>query len=497
MEPDRSHAPSPQGGALARRLAEATTVDELCDAVMDHLQAAGMPLPSLYLERGGRLRCRAQRGYWQVQDGILPGAGVIGTCYSTGEPASIEPATSEHYVEAAPNVQAEACVPIRYGGTVIGVVNVESQTTLPADAVAQLQRAATVFVAGLRAIGGPEPESAAQQLARHGARLAELSDSRDICAYLLEASRELSGMCSAAIVLLDEHGVPSVRDQIGPLSDPSERIPDQDLRSIASWVATGSSCYTVGDPSGVGFPGNEFFRAIGANALVVLPLDARGSRLGVLIIGDGHAVMPPTEVVERLELLVNQASSCLLTAAAMGELRERAARDPLTGLGHHATFHARLGVARRAGDSYRYQAVLLVDVDGFKDVNDRFGHVTGDQVLVEVSAALAGALRDGDEFYRIGGDEFATVVGVSDLDDAVQVGERLIAAVAATGRTTASLGIAVRCAGESDTAVLTRADQALYAAKAAGRNTVRGMWQTTPQDLCPAPPRKTSAARQS
>jgi diguanylate cyclase (GGDEF)-like protein len=167
--------------------------------------------------------------------------------------------------------------------------------------------------------------------------------------------------------------------------------------------------------------------------------------------------------------LAAHAASCLRTADAIAELRERAASDPLTGLGHHATFHEALAAARASDTKV---AVLLIDVDGFKAINDSKGHQAGDRVLREISAVLTGALRRGDELFRIGGDEFAALISVTSPDEAMEAGRRLCDAAATAGSVTVSIGIALPVAGEADTSVLARADRALYAVKQSGRDGV-------------------------
>jgi diguanylate cyclase (GGDEF)-like protein len=153
----------------------------------------------------------------------------------------------------------------------------------------------------------------------------------------------------------------------------------------------------------------------------------------------------------------------------MRSLREQAATDPLTGLGHHATFHATLAHAHRRPST----AVVLVDVDGFKRVNDTFGHQYGDRVLRELAGALSGALRRGDTLFRIGGDEFAALLVVADPAEALEAGRRLRAAVTdANLGVTVSIGVAVPQEGETDACVLGRADRALYRVKADGRDGV-------------------------
>ena len=457
---------------LASRLAAALDIDAACDAVADHLAATGMSLPSLYLERGGRLRCQAQRGYWQVQDGFPVGTGVLGSTYARGVPTWVRPDEAVEYIEAAPDVADELCVPVRCDERVVGALNVESSRPLPSDALVRLEEAAELLGRRLAELGGRLPESQEQRLLRHTIALAALTDPDDIRRHVLEAARELAGMQSAMVVLFDEHGQARIRAQAGPLADLSRVVATEDLASIASWVVSGTSCYTVGDPSGVGFAGHEFLRSAGVASVIAVPLVARGLRLGLLLLADSTPRRPSTALVERLELLAAQTATSLVTASVLAELQERAACDPLTGLGHQASFRSALAVAAGGLRHGRRLAVLVVDLDGFKRINDRLGHLAGDRVLVEVAVALTGSLRDGDVLYRIGGDEFATAIAVRDDSEALEVGRRLCRATAETGHTTVSVGVAVAADGEAPEAVLHRADEALYLAKDAGRDAV-------------------------
>jgi diguanylate cyclase (GGDEF)-like protein len=201
----------------------------------------------------------------------------------------------------------------------------------------------------------------------------------------------------------------------------------------------------------------------------VVGLVAHSESRGLLLLA-GRAERPvPIDDVELLELLATHAATCLRTADLMRSLRERAATDPLTGLGHHATFHETRARAHRRPRT----AVVLVDVDGFKRLNDTFGHQRGDDVLRAIAGALNGALRRGDTLFRIGGDEFAALLVVSDADEALEAGMRLRAMVArARLGVTVSIGVAVPREGEADAALLARADRALYRFKDAGRDGV-------------------------
>lgn len=148
-------------------------------------------------------------------------------------------------------------------------------------------------------------------------------------------------------------------------------------------------------------------------------------------------------------------------------LSRRADSDPLTGLRHHRPFEERL-----AASAPGRTAVIALDVDQFKKINDEYGHQAGDHALVALVAALTQALRGDDQLYRIGGDEFAVVVDVSGVSEALTIARRLLVAARLSGRTI-SVGAALRLAGETGRETLLRADKALYEAKRAGRDTAR------------------------
>ena len=164
------------------------------------------------------------------------------------------------------------------------------------------------------------------------------------------------------------------------------------------------------------------------------------------------------------------------------QLAHMARHDPLTGLSNRAAFREytdRETARRSPGNSV---AVLCLDLDHFKHVNDTFGHATGDALLCAVAARIKGAIRGSDMAVRLGGDEFAIVqVGVDQPSQAADLAARLIELLSRPfdlgGHQVVvgiSVGIAYSLAYGADTeALLTRADMALYRAKADGRGTYR------------------------
>ncbi len=160
-------------------------------------------------------------------------------------------------------------------------------------------------------------------------------------------------------------------------------------------------------------------------------------------------------------------------------LREQATHDPLTGLPNRGLFLDRVSqavvLARRNG---RLAALLFVDLDGFKLVNDNFGHQVGDQLLVDVAGRLASAVRESDTAARLGGDEFAVILtGVNSRLDIMRIARKLAADLQRPyligGRNVsagASIGVAIYPDhAQSPTDLLSLADAAMYRAKSRGK----------------------------
>jgi diguanylate cyclase len=161
------------------------------------------------------------------------------------------------------------------------------------------------------------------------------------------------------------------------------------------------------------------------------------------------------------------------------ELERLSATDALTGLPNrlrlNQVLRSELARADRGGPPF---ALILIDIDHFKRVNDTYGHNVGDEVLKQLGAVLRREHRAGDCAGRWGGEEFLMICPDCDAEAAMALAERVRAAVAGerfsqVGQLSVSLGVAVRCGREGAEQLLARADGALYAAKAGGRNQAR------------------------
>src|SRR5450432_4515599 len=168
--------------------------------------------------------------------------------------------------------------------------------------------------------------------------------------------------------------------------------------------------------------------------------------------------------------------------AAERDARDLARHDPLTGLANRRFFEEKLDEYLGAVSATQQMAVLMLDLDGFKAVNDTYGHSAGDKALSEFSRRVSSVLRPGTFLARIGGDEFAIIKPkIDSLDDATNLARRIAGAVAEPFNidgVTAEFGVGIGIAvapndGTDPEELIRRADRALYRAKAAGRSSVR------------------------
>lgn len=157
------------------------------------------------------------------------------------------------------------------------------------------------------------------------------------------------------------------------------------------------------------------------------------------------------------------------------QARRLAATDPLTGIANRRTFLHDLNVLASVRDSAF--AILMLDLDDFKRLNDSLGHLHGDEVLAKVAQVLSTNIRAGDRLARYGGEEFVLALPQTDLHDARVMAERLRRAITESTPTTTSIGCAARLPGEPAESVLRRADDQLLEAKRQGKNAV---WASEP-----------------
>ncbi len=220
---------------------------------------------------------------------------------------------------------------------------------------------------------------------------------------------------------------------------------------------------------------------------LAVPLAHAGERLGYLAVYSRADGEPFGEAaVRELEELAVRAGPAIDNARSFREARQLADLDALTSLHNRRYFHETL--AREVARAHRYQrslALIVFDLDDFKAINDRIGHLAGDSVLAEAAERIRDAVRSADIACRVGGDEFAVILPESAASDADQLYKRLQAAVSSrpigqAGRLKLSAGIAELKAEDDGVSFFERADEALYRAKDAGKGTAVASGEAEP-----------------
>ena len=210
---------------------------------------------------------------------------------------------------------------------------------------------------------------------------------------------------------------------------------------------------------------------------IAVPLLATGEPVGTLTVFTRSAEHTfPRETVVALEQLASRAGPALANARRFAETRRLAEVDSLTGLRNQRSFYELL--EREVARAHRYGrslALIVFDLDNFKQINDRIGHLTGDAVLAEVAARVREVVRASDIGGRVGGDEFAVVMPETTLADAEHLGNRIARTVASRPfgsghKIFVSVGVTELREDDDATGLFERADEALYRAKQAGKS---------------------------
>ncbi len=244
------------------------------------------------------------------------------------------------------------------------------------------------------------------------------------------------------------------------------------LEDVSEPTAEGPAVVSVEGPDGRQGPRAGRSASLGLTARI----DGRKSAWGVLWFAGASASGRVDADVDFVQALANVLAEAIRQRSSEEHIRYQATHDPLTNLPNRTLFLERLAKALARPEAQL--AVVLLDIDNFKLVNDSLGHDAGDELLMAIAPRLSTALRPGDTIGRLGGDEFVVLLdGVSSRRAAKRIAERIVEAFelpfdlrAGEHFAKASLGIAIASAGTTAPASLIRdADAAMYRAKAHGR----------------------------
>jgi diguanylate cyclase (GGDEF)-like protein len=285
---------------------------------------------------------------------------------------------------------------------------------------------------------------------------------------VLDAALEVSGF-DAAMVSLDEGGGQTTTATRGLTPEEAAHPPSSGAGgTLPPGPITVSYRYGAADAADTHLVRGGLF----------VPLVSRdGNALGTLaLFWRTPGYEPPPERVGAIEQIAATCIPAIENARRYREARQMAETDALTGFFNQRYFHETL--RREALRAQRYDrrlALVILDLDDFKAVNDRIGHLAGDAVLAQAAERLRNEIRSVDVGCRVGGDEFAVIMPESTADDASQLFQRMHDAVATMpvpggGRVRVSAGIAELRHGETAAGLFERADSALYHAKELGKD---------------------------
>ena len=303
------------------------------------------------------------------------------------------------------------------------------------------------------------------QAGRFVGELAASLDLEEISERTLEAATAVPGVDAAMLDAITPNGE-RIRHAIGMAPEEADRtavdVPDNDnLRA-----AVVSYRYRIEDAAA---------ETPLVRAALTLPVRADGSLVGTLSGFSRSGEALSDEQLDELERLAYRAGPALENARRFLEARALADLDALTGLHNRRYFHETL--AREVGRARRYGrqlALILFDLDDFKAINDRIGHLAGDAVLAEVASRMMSVVRTADVACRVGGDEFGVVLPESIAADAEQLAARISHAISQkplgkAGTLFVSAGVAEMREDDDAVELFERADQALYRAKQLGK----------------------------
>jgi diguanylate cyclase (GGDEF)-like protein len=374
------------------------------------------------------------------------------------------------------SVRSMAAIPLRGRKGVRGVLDVESER-LAAFGEQDLAALSSVVSQLSLALSALERRDVLSRIYAFGQRVSEAISVDQIVASTLDFLAEQFSYPLASIFLHGRDGALSVAGLRGPYSergvDAGWTLPSG--AGIVSWVARNKRFALVNDVTS----DPRYFEALpGMRSEIAVPLLFAETLVGILNVESPQPSFFDDEDRVLLEVVANHLATALANLSSQESLREQAIRDPLTGLFNRHYFNSIIAPELSRSDRYaRPFSVMMIDVDNFRAVNNRFGHLKGDEVLQETSRLLLDQVRSSDRVIRYGGDEFLIFMPETEEGEAALVASRLREQMAHLPRRTGvgeipmglSIGTYTRQPREKWTleAILEEADRRLYADKRA------------------------------
>lgn len=448
----------------------------------------------LYEESSETLRVARLRGYGDRREELMrsvlsAGEGLCGWAVEHRRSVRVgDVRIDPRYRAGLPEARSNMAVPLVVGRQVAGVINVESErknafTEEHEKMLTVLGAQAALAILAFRTQQDLRGRVAQLEALHRISRLASEAGSLGVTLnQMLEIAQEVVPDAHCAILLLDEE-TEVLRLAAGQGYQAAARYLEIPVgRGVTGRCAASRQTQLLRDLQQA--EAAHYIPGIpGARSELALPMIAEGKTVGVL---NAESVEPDAfgeSAIQTLTLIAHQAAAVIRGGQLLDETRRLAITDGLTGLHNRRHFMRQLDEAvRRAGRYQETMALIMLDLDLFKEVNDRFGHQVGDRVLELLATALRDSVRESDQAARLGGEEFALLLLRCDHDLAIAIADRVrerIRHLALDGipesdiDLSASVGIAFFPEdGEDPKKLMRAADDALYAAKRGGRDRV-------------------------
>jgi len=474
------------------------SLDELLNEVLERArELIGFEHAAVMLldEDKGRLTVEQLTGYGDRaaeirKTSLALGQGLSGWAAAHRESVRVgDVAQDPRYVPGLAEARSNLAVPLIVGNRVAGVINVESErlyafTTEHEKLLTVLGTQAALGILAFRA-----QEQLRQRIDQLSAlyRISNLASEAGAIGATLNSMLEIAGEVipqgQSAVLLLDSTGK-HLRVAAGQGYQAAVRFLEIPVgQGITGRCAQTGLTQVVHDIEKLDEEDAYIPGVPGARSEVAVPLIADGVIIGVF---NAESIEPHAfadEHVQMLTVIARQAAEVIRSAQLLEETRRLAITDALTGLFNRRHFNQQL--EENVGRAARYEealALVFLDVDHFKSVNDKFGHQAGDRCLQALARTLRESVRDSDQIARIGGEEFAVLLIRADRELALSIVERLRTRIddlileedpPLPVDLTASLGVAFfREDGDDPKSLMRAADRALYTAKSLGRNRV-------------------------
>jgi len=466
--------------ACAAAIAAAASADGAADVFDRVLRALhdelGGPGVAAFVLEHGRLWSVGVRGYAMIPDGLPLDEGVIGRAVRTSAAQLVLDVSDDpDFVEVSRATVSELSAPLLMPTGVVGVLNIETSVALPAGSDTAVAELLAVLAEPMDELRGSRTDLSS--LARLFVYMSSLRDPQAIAEVAVRSLGRVLPIETSQLLWLDEDGDLVEATEWSATAQAPEPLPLDSLRALRDRIDA-SAVFELLDTRAVSFPELAGLRL---RSVVLIPLRANGDEIGLLVGSSRFAREFDRGHGELASLLAAHAAVSLDAAVALDRERRSAHTDPLTGLYNRRGLEDLLDRELGGAQQDRTELSLVVlDCDDFKDVNDRAGHEFGDALLREVGVVLQRACPPGAQAARLGGDEFVVMLPDADADAALEATDRLRRELSA-GLDEAGFPLRLSAGistypydGGAATQLLRAADQALYHAKARGKNQIVG-----------------------